>query len=127
MSSLEDAHAAARRLRCADGQLVVVKGGHLSDTDEAVDTIFDGETAHELAAPRFDTHNTHGTGCTFSAAIAAGLAQGLPAIEAARKAKSYVTEAVRRSLNLGGGHGPTYHMAGLESRWALAAGEGGAP
>ena len=53
VSSLEDARAAARRLRCADGQIVVVKGGHLSDTDEAVDSVFDGETVHELAAPRF--------------------------------------------------------------------------
>lgn len=127
VSTLEDARAAARRLRCADGQIVVVKGGHLADTDDAVDAAFDGETVHEIAAPRFDTSNTHGTGCTFSAAIAAGLAQGLPAIEAVRKAKAYVTEAVHGSLDLGGGHGPTHHMAGLESPWALPASEGGAP
>ena len=127
VSTLEDARAAARRLRCADGQIVVVKGGHLADTDDAVDAAFDGETVHEIAAPRFDTSNTHGTGCTFSAAIAAGLAQGLPAIEAVRKAKAYVTEAVRGSLDLGGGHGPTHHMAGLESPWALPTPEGGAP
>ena len=127
VSTLEDARDAARRLRCADGQIIVVKGGHLVGTDDAVDVAFDGETVHELAAPRYDTPNTHGTGCTLSAAIAAGLAQGLSAIKAARKAKSYVTEAVRGSLDLGGGHGPTYHMAGLESLWAVPASQGSAP
>jgi hydroxymethylpyrimidine/phosphomethylpyrimidine kinase len=68
-----------------------------------------------LNAPRFDTPNTHGTGCTYSAAIAAYLAKGYGAIEAVRLAKGYVTEAIRHSFPHGHGHGPLNHFWNLDA------------
>ena len=65
-----------------------------------------------LATPRVDTKNTHGTGCTLSSAIAAGLAKGLDLVAAAREAKVYVSEAIAaaRRLDVGSGHGPVHHF-----------------
>jgi hydroxymethylpyrimidine/phosphomethylpyrimidine kinase len=114
--TLADARAAAREIRSAAGQWVVVKGGHL-DEAEAIDVVFDGTELRELRAPRVRTANTHGTGCTFSAAIAAGLAKGLDPWAAIDRAKAYVTRAIASSFALGTGHGPTNHMAGLASPW----------
>lgn len=87
---------------------VLVKGGHLP-TPEAVDWLFDGGTFRAFPAPRHDTPNTHGTGCTFSSAIAAYLALGFGVPEAVAAAKAYVTGAIERSLALGHGHGPLCH------------------
>jgi hydroxymethylpyrimidine/phosphomethylpyrimidine kinase len=72
---------------------------------------------HELRARRFWTQNTHGTGCTFSAAIAAGLAKGMAPLAAIDRAKTYVTRAIESAFALGAGHGPTNHMTGLGSPW----------
>jgi len=85
-----------------------VKGGHLEG--DAVDVLCDGGELHELRAARIDTRNTHGTGCTFSAAIAARLALGASRLEAVRGAKLYLTEALRRSYSVGSGHGPVDHL-----------------
>jgi hydroxymethylpyrimidine/phosphomethylpyrimidine kinase len=85
-----------------------VKGGHLEG--EAVDVFFDGTRMEELPAPRIDTRNTHGTGCTYSAAIAARLALGDALLDAVRGAKTYLTEAIRRSYAVGHGHGPVDHL-----------------
>jgi hydroxymethylpyrimidine/phosphomethylpyrimidine kinase len=87
---------------------VVVKGGHLAGPP--IDVFFDGSELRELVAERVDTKNTHGTGCTFASAIAAYLAGGEPLPEAVRKAKSYLTEALRRAFDVGGGHGPVHHF-----------------
>lgn len=87
----------------------LVKGGHL--TGDAVDYLYDGEQMIELRENRIDTVNTHGTGCTYSAAITAYLSYGLTLHEAVRKAKVYVTEAIRHSFDLGAGSGPTNHFA----------------
>jgi hydroxymethylpyrimidine/phosphomethylpyrimidine kinase len=89
---------------------VVVKGGHL-EGEEAVDLFLtpDGEPVW-LPAPRLATRHTHGTGCTFSAAIAAGLAQGLELLDAVRQAKRFITDAIRTAPGLGAGHGPTNHL-----------------
>jgi hydroxymethylpyrimidine/phosphomethylpyrimidine kinase len=88
---------------------VVVKGGHL--TDDATDVFFDGKEFTLFPKPRIETENTHGTGCTFSAAIATGLAAGLDAVSAVGQAELYIDTAIRFSLDIGSGHGPTNHMA----------------
>ncbi len=92
---------------------VVVKGGHLPDTSDAIDLLYDGESFQEFRAPRIQTKNTHGTGCTFASAIAAELAKGHSVVDAVRIAKEYLTEVLRASVNLqiGHGHGPMNHMA----------------
>ena len=111
--SLSDMREAARALHAMGPRAVVVKGGHLEG--DAVDVFFDGATLDELAAPRIATANTHGTGCTYSAAIAARLALGDALLDAVRGAKSYLTEAIRRSYSVGRGHGPVDHLHPLTS------------
>ena len=107
--TVEDAREAARRIVDMGAGSVVVKGGHLSDTD-AIDTFYDGKEFREFRAERIDTRNTHGTGCTFASAIAAGLAKGLALQEAVAMAKEYVTQAIRANLGIGSGHGPLNHF-----------------
>jgi hydroxymethylpyrimidine/phosphomethylpyrimidine kinase len=100
--------AAAREMHARGVRAVVIKGGHLPG--DAVDVFFDGTRMEELRAPRIATANTHGTGCTFSAAIAARLALGDPLADAVRGAKDYLTEAIRGSYSVGRGHGPVGHF-----------------
>lgn len=90
---------------------VFLKGGHLPG-DMAVDLLHDGDRMIELATPRIETKNTHGTGCTLSAALAALLPQTEDVPEAARRAKAYLTEAIRYAdtLHIGAGHGPVHHF-----------------
>ncbi|HVR70184.1 MAG TPA: bifunctional hydroxymethylpyrimidine kinase/phosphomethylpyrimidine kinase [Vicinamibacteria bacterium] len=106
---------AARELQGRGPRVVVVKGGHLAG-DEAVDVFYDGRRLEELSAPRVATRNTHGTGCTYSAAIAARLALGSEPLEAVRGAKEYLTEAIRRAYGVGRGHGPVDHLHPLTRR-----------
>lgn len=111
-----------RRLLRDDGRRwVLVKGGHLPG--DAVDLLHDGDRMIELPAPRIDTKNTHGTGCTLSAAIAALLPQSADVPEAVRRAKAWLTEAIRQAgaLNVGKGHGPVHHF---HAWWGPAAGDG---
>ncbi|MDQ1256468.1 MAG: Bifunctional hydroxymethylpyrimidine kinase/phosphomethylpyrimidine kinase [Candidatus Hydrogenedentes bacterium] len=103
-----DVRRAAERIRALGPRYVLMKGGHLAGRD-ATDYLFDGETFQTFTAPRIDTPNTHGTGCTYSAAIAAYLAQGCPVPEAVAQAKRYLTGAIEHSLPLGHGHGPLNH------------------
>ncbi|HEY7411234.1 MAG TPA: bifunctional hydroxymethylpyrimidine kinase/phosphomethylpyrimidine kinase [Vicinamibacteria bacterium] len=112
--SVEEMRRAAQDLRERGARAVVVKGGHLAG--DAVDVYFDGERTEELFAPRIATAHTHGTGCTFSAAIAARLALGSTLLESVRGAKRYLTEAIRRSYGVGRGHGPVDHMHPLTGR-----------
>ncbi len=102
---------AAEAIHGMGAQNVVVKGGHL--TGECIDVLYDGRTFREYAAPRIETKNTHGTGCTFASAIAAGLAKGQSVPEAVGQAKEYITLALEhgRSLGIGKGHGPLQHFA----------------
>ena len=88
-------------------QSVVVTGGHLEGG--ATDVFYDGNQIHHLTSERFDTIHTHGTGCTFSAVITAELAKGKTIFEAVQLAKAYITDAIRYSLKLGKGNGPTNH------------------
>jgi hydroxymethylpyrimidine/phosphomethylpyrimidine kinase len=102
---------AARRIAALGPRWVVVKGGHLEGA--AVDSVYDGTRVERLEAPRVATRNTHGSGCVFSAAIAAGLARGESVPEAIRAAKTFINGAIEGALPLGGGHGPVNPMHGL--------------
>ena len=104
----EDMREAARRIIGMGARAVVVKGGHREGP--ATDLFYDGTEFVEFTSDRFDTVNTHGTGCTFASATAAGLAQGKSVVEAVAQAKEYVTEAIRNSYPLGKGHGPVHHF-----------------
>jgi hydroxymethylpyrimidine/phosphomethylpyrimidine kinase len=88
---------------------VIVKGGHL-DTPDVVDLLFDGHAFTEFRGPRVQSRNSHGSGCTFAAALAANLALGQPLPEATRLAKEYVVGAIRHGLAIGHGHGPMDHF-----------------
>ena len=103
------AREAARRIHAQGPQLVIVKGGHLGG-DRSEDIAFDGTDVEVLSAPRIRTPHTHGTGCTFSAAIAAGLARGASPLEAARAAKAFLQGAIEHAEPLGAGHGPVNHL-----------------
>lgn len=88
---------------------VIIKGGHRLDTERATDVLFDGAEFHYFSGPRFNTRNTHGSGCTFAAALTAFLARGLNLSDALAEVKAYISEAIRHSLSLGHGHGPLGH------------------
>ena len=103
--------AAAEKLAGMGPRAVLVKGGHLSG--DAVDVLFYQGKATEFRAPRIETRHTHGTGCTYSAAITASLASGDNLPVAIRKAKDYVTEAIRSNPGLGSGSGPLNHHAAV--------------
>lgn len=106
--SLAEMEQAAMRIHALGCQAVVVKGGHAKG--QAVDVLYDGTHFTHFNAERIPTKNTHGTGCTFSSAIACQLARGKSLTDAVRLAKHYVTIAIRHSLNLGKGCGPTHHF-----------------
>jgi hydroxymethylpyrimidine/phosphomethylpyrimidine kinase len=101
----------ARTLLALGAGAVLIKGGH-SGGPESVDLLVEGDDCLRLAAPRIDTRNTHGTGCTLSSAIAAGLAHGKELGEAVRDAKAYVSSAIAAAdrLNVGSGPGPLHHF-----------------
>lgn len=102
---------AARKLASEGFENVLIKGGHLEG--DAVDILYSNAQFHEFRAPRIETRHTHGTGCTYSAAITAELAKGTPVIEAVGLAKAFVTEAIRTNPGLGGGAGPLNHLVRL--------------
>jgi hydroxymethylpyrimidine/phosphomethylpyrimidine kinase len=106
--------AAARDLCDLGARAVLVKGGALAG--DAVDVFFDGARLVDVPAPRVDTANTHGTGCTLSAAICARLALGDELLEAVRAAKAYLVEALRRSYAVGKGRGVPQHLHLLRPR-----------
>ena len=108
ISAMEEAARAIHKMGCAN---VLVKGGH--HHGDAIDVLFDGECFTHLHSERIHTKNTHGTGCTLSSAIAANLALGYDCKEAVRRAKEYVTMAIRHSLAIGKGNGPTNHFYAL--------------
>ena len=111
LRTLSDMRVAARALHQLGPRLVVLKGGHL-DGAESVDVIDDGHSQVELTSPRILTKNTHGTGCTLSAAIAALLPRHDRPLDAIRAAKAYLTAALAASdqLQVGKGHGPVHHF-----------------
>lgn len=120
----EDYRRAAAEILALGPRYVIIKGGHRPG--EAVDLLYDGREFRQFRAPRLPGRHTHGTGCTFSAAIAALLARGLPVGEAVEGAKEYLTRAIAQSFPIGQGNGPVHHL----HRFYTAEGEirgGGVP
>jgi len=109
ISDAETMRDAARRILDLGPARVVIKGGH-SDGPNVVDLYYDGKNFEELKAERVQTRSTHGTGCTFSAAIAAYLAHGLPPLDAVARAKEFLTAALQASPGIGKGIGPVNHF-----------------
>jgi hydroxymethylpyrimidine/phosphomethylpyrimidine kinase len=122
--SLDDAYEAAKRIQGMGATAVIITGGHRFDEvrgaecdvrggpSEVVDLVFDGGAFFEMRVPRVDSVHTHGTGCTFASAVAAGLALGLALPAAAGRAQEYVAGAIRHAPGLGHGRGPLDHFWG---------------
>ncbi len=108
--TLEDMQAAARKIWDLGAQAVLVKGGGMTGELRGVDVWFDGERLEVLRTDCIDTRDTHGTGCTLSAAIAANLARGEDLYVAVTLAKRYVTSALKHALRIGQGQGPVGHF-----------------
>ena len=104
----DEIREAAIRIVEMGAKTVLIKGGHLKGS--AVDFFYDGKKFAALNAPRIRSKNTHGTGCTLSAAIAAGLAKGQQLETAVANAKRYITEALRHGYRIGSGHSPVHHF-----------------
>jgi len=113
--SIGDMEEAARAISSLGPRAVLVKGGHLRG-QEALDLLYADGEFHRFSSPRFETRNTHGTGCTYSAAIAANLALGRDIVSAIGIAKNYIAGAIKNSFDLGKGHGPLNHFHNLEIR-----------
>lgn len=123
IDSLDAMKDAAKRIVEEYGaRAAVVKGGHMPG--EPVDVLYDGQQFHLLTGERYETRHTHGTGCTFSAAITAELAKGQPLLEAVKAAKRFISLAIKHELGIGGGHGPTNHWAYVRYGGAEPAGQG---
>lgn len=107
-----DLEKVAKKLLSFGPKVVIIKGGHLSEESEAIDRVYfqDGKILN-FTAKRLPTKDTHGTGCTFSAAITAFIARGFTIDDAISEAKKYIHAAISHGLNLGHGHGPTNHFA----------------
>lgn len=110
IASIQDMEKAARKIHQMGAQYVVLKGGHLQST-ESTDVLFDGETFTYFPIQRINTKHTHGTSCTFAAAIAAELAKGHSVENSIRVAKEFISCAIEHSLEIGKGIGPTHHGA----------------
>lgn len=113
LHSVQDAKRAAKRIAGLGPKSVVVKGGHLKMGDRVTDLLYFEGGYTSFTAARINTRTTHGTGCSFSAAIAAHLAMGRGVVEAVRLAKELVTQAIKFGFHLGQGHGPVNPLAGL--------------
>ncbi|MBD0268247.1 MAG: bifunctional hydroxymethylpyrimidine kinase/phosphomethylpyrimidine kinase [Cyanobacteria bacterium Co-bin8] len=113
--TLEDMQAAAQAIYQQGPKAVLVKGGGMAGDLRGVDVWFDGQQPIILKTETVETTNTHGTGCTLSAAIAANLALGFTGLEAVERAKHYVTQALHHALSLGSGQGPVGHFYPLLS------------
>lgn len=113
LDSWESRRQAATALRRMGAKHILIKGGHAAGAagpgDRAEDLWFDGASFRVLAGPRIVTRHTHGTGCTLSAAICAGLAQGRPVDQSFATAKDFVGWAIAHAPGLGSGHGPLNH------------------
>ncbi|MFJ8528862.1 pyridoxine/pyridoxal/pyridoxamine kinase [Bacillus sp. NPDC094106] len=111
INSLEDMKEAAKKIHALGAKYVLIKGGSKLGTETAIDVLYDGETFDLLESDKIDTTNTHGAGCTYSAAITAELAKGKPVKEAVKTAKDFITAAIRHSFKINEYVGPTHHGA----------------
>jgi hydroxymethylpyrimidine/phosphomethylpyrimidine kinase len=114
VENLDEMREAALRIEQLGARSVLVKGGHLKD--DAVDLLYHNGEFTEFRAVRIETRHTHGTGCTYSAAITAFLARGLPLIEAVARGKRFIDQAIRTNPGLGAGSGPLNHWASEASQ-----------
>ncbi|MEM1548861.1 MAG: bifunctional hydroxymethylpyrimidine kinase/phosphomethylpyrimidine kinase, partial [Thermoproteota archaeon] len=114
ISTLADMRDAAKRIADLGPKAVVVKGGHLENGNETIDIVYSDGEFRELRGSRIDTRNTHGTGCSFSAAITAGLAKGKSIMEALEEAKNFIQIAIKYGLSIGKGHGPVNPIAWMQ-------------
>ncbi|MEM0371123.1 MAG: bifunctional hydroxymethylpyrimidine kinase/phosphomethylpyrimidine kinase [Ignisphaera sp.] len=113
IKSIDDAKRAARKIvEDLGARAAIVKGGHI-EGEESIDILYVDGVYREFRAKRIETRNTHGTGCSFSAAIAAELAKGKNIVEAVKTAKEFITIAIEHGLPIGKGHGPVNPMAWL--------------
>jgi len=110
ISSIDDMKKASKIIRGLGPEVVVVKGGHISG-DEAIDVVYDGREYKIFRSPRYSDKTTHGTGCSFSAAIAAYLARKYNVIDAIKEAKKFISIAIKYGLLIGKGNGPVNPMA----------------
>ncbi len=108
VETVEDMKAAAEAILDKGARSVLLKGGHLA-SNLLVDLFYDGADCHEWSGSRLDTRHTHGTGCTLSAAICAGLALGHSRVEAVASARDFTRRAIESAPGLGAGHGPLGH------------------
>lgn len=108
ITRVEDMEWAAIDIFKLGAKNVLIKGGHLEG--DPVDVFYNGDKLTKLGGSRIDKKNTHGTGCTLSAAIAAFLANGLEVIHAVAEAKKYLTGAIQEGFTLGRGIGPVHHF-----------------
>jgi len=111
IETIDDMKQAARIIKESGAECVVIKGGKGIKHEKAVDVVYDGKIFEVLGSEKINTANTHGAGCTFSAAITAGLAKGMNAHDAISLAKNFVTEAIKRSFALNQFVGPLDHSA----------------
>lgn len=111
ITSQDDAREAARIIHNLGPKVVIIKGGHMEGP--AIDLVYNGEEFIPIEGDRIDTKNTHGTGCTFSAAIAAFLAMGIDTLQSIHLAKRYIQNALMHSYAIGEGHSPVNHFAPL--------------
>jgi len=118
IKNIDDMKSAALDILKLGAKKVVVKGGHLEE-DRATDILYDGQNFKRLQSLWVETKNTHGTGCTFSSAIAANIALGKNFFEAVTLAKLYITGAIEHALSMGKGHGPTHHFFDLYAKAGL--------
>jgi len=117
----EDMEKAARLICDLGAPRVLVKGGHLEG--RSLDILYDGNDFHYFDSPRIETNNTHGTGCTYSAAIAAYLARGCEYDQAIELAKAYISRAIEQSFSIGQGWGPVHHFHNYYSQKGLKGGK----
>ncbi len=125
ITSSEDARDAARTIHEMGAAAVIITGGHSFEQGsghraqgaplDVIDLLFDGHAFHEFRAPRIEGRHTHGTGCTFASAVAAGLALGQSLPDAARRAQQYVGGAIAHAPAIGHGRGPLNHFWNLRT------------
>ncbi len=118
IASVEDMKVAAKKISSMNNGNVIVKGGHLMG-ELAIDVVFNGEIFNLLQKQRIKTVNTHGTGCTFSSAVAAFMAKGYSFFRAVLFAKEYISGAISNALDIGKGCGPTNHFFDLYKKAGL--------
>ncbi|MBS2968505.1 bifunctional hydroxymethylpyrimidine kinase/phosphomethylpyrimidine kinase [Metabacillus sp. KIGAM252] len=111
IKNVEDKKEACRIIHNLGAASCLIKGGHEENAEESADLLYDGKVFSILKSKRIDTRHTHGTGCTFSAALTAELAKGSTIAEAAQTAKHFIQAAIEETLEIGEGHGPTNHWA----------------